>query len=219
MEDDEIEDYDREVELALYREYRDVVSQFKYVIETERRFYLANDVELVRRDTEHDFYFELVMNDVWVWDVYRSDRFVKSVRVLTFKDVNVEELSTKDFELPKELALDSSDVPLSSTSAPSRAGLCRTRRPLSTSPPSWKAPTSSIVTKPVSQAVIRRAAASACASPHEPGRHAQERGAGPGAELRRRRSREHESEALGSRHGERPEGPGHSGEVVGVAQL
>ena len=106
MEDDEIEDYDREVELALYREYRDVVSQFKYVIETERRFYLANDVELVRRDTEHDFYFELVMNDVWVRDVYRSDRFVKSVRVLTFKDVNVEELSTKDFELPKELALD-----------------------------------------------------------------------------------------------------------------
>ena len=106
MEDDEIEDYDREVELALYREYRDVVSQFKYVIETERRFYLANDVELVRRDTEHDFYFELVMNDVWVWDVYRSDHFVKSVRVLTFKDVNVEELSTKDFELPKELALD-----------------------------------------------------------------------------------------------------------------
>ena len=106
MEDDEIEDYDREVELALYREYRDVVSQFKYVIETERRFYLANDVELVRRDTEHDFYFELVMNDVWVWDVYRSDRFVKSVRVLTLKDVNVEELSTKDFELPKELALD-----------------------------------------------------------------------------------------------------------------
>ena len=99
MEEDEFEDYDREVELALYREYRDVVSQFKYVIETERRFYLANDVELVRRDTEHDFYFELTMNDVWVWDVYRSDRFVKSVRVLTFKDVNIEELSSKDFEL------------------------------------------------------------------------------------------------------------------------
>ena len=66
----------------------------------------ANEVELARRDTEHDFYFELTMNDVWVWDVYRSDRFVKSVRVLTFKDVNVEELSAKELELPKELALD-----------------------------------------------------------------------------------------------------------------
>ena len=46
------------------------------------------------------------------WDVYRSDRFVKSVRVITFKDVNVEELSLpkelalKELQLPKELALD-----------------------------------------------------------------------------------------------------------------
>jgi hypothetical protein len=106
MDDDEIEDYDREVELALYREYRDVVGQFRYVVETERRFYLANDVQLERRDTEHDFYFELTMTDVWVWDVYRSDRFVKSVRVLTFKDVNVELLAERELELPKELAID-----------------------------------------------------------------------------------------------------------------
>lgn len=106
MDEDEFEDYDREVELALFREYRDVVSQFRYVVETERRFYLANEVELVRQDTENDFYFELNMKDVWVWDVYRSDRFVKAVRVLTFKDVNVEELNAKELELPKELALD-----------------------------------------------------------------------------------------------------------------
>ena len=106
MDDDVFEDYDRELELALFREYRDVVSQFQYVIETERRFYLANEVNVVRRDTEHDFYFEITMNDVWVWDIYRSDRFVKNVRVMTFKDVNVEELSLKEFELPKELALD-----------------------------------------------------------------------------------------------------------------
>jgi hypothetical protein len=31
---------------------------------------------------------------------------VKSVRVLTFKDVNIEELSRRDFELPEDLALD-----------------------------------------------------------------------------------------------------------------
>ncbi|MFN3948201.1 DUF2469 family protein [Microbacterium sp.] len=106
MDDDVFEDYDRELELALYREYRDVVRQFTYVIETERRFYLANDVNVVRRDTEHDFYFEISMTDVWVWDIYRADRFVKSVRVLTFKDVNVEELSRHDFQLPDELSLD-----------------------------------------------------------------------------------------------------------------
>jgi hypothetical protein len=105
MEENEFEDYDRQAEVALYREYRDVVGTFKYVIETERRFYLANEVELKRIDTASDFYFELNMSDVWVWDIYRTDRFVQSVRVLTFKDVNVEELSGKAYELPKELAV------------------------------------------------------------------------------------------------------------------
>ncbi|CAB4633486.1 unannotated protein [freshwater metagenome] len=105
MEENEFEDYDRQAEVALYREYRDVVGTFKYVIETERRFYLANEVELKRIDTSTDFYFELNMSDVWVWDIYRTDRFVQSVRVLTFKDVNVEELSGKAYELPKELAV------------------------------------------------------------------------------------------------------------------
>ena len=105
MEENEFEDYDRQAEVALYREYRDVVGTFKYVIETERRFYLANEVELKRIDTSSDFYFELNMSDVWVWDIYRNDRFVQSVRVLTFKDVNVEELSGKAYELPKELAV------------------------------------------------------------------------------------------------------------------
>ncbi|MFT4235128.1 MAG: DUF2469 family protein [Microbacterium sp.] len=106
MDDDIFEDYDRELELALFREYRDVVAQFQYVIETERRFYLANEVDVVRLDTETDFYFEIQMTDVWVWDIYRADRFVKSVRVLTFKDVNIEELARHDFELPEDLSID-----------------------------------------------------------------------------------------------------------------
>jgi hypothetical protein len=32
------------------------------------------------------------MTDAWVWDMYRKTRFIPSVRVLSFKDVNVEEL-------------------------------------------------------------------------------------------------------------------------------
>ncbi|MFM5952483.1 MAG: DUF2469 family protein [Micrococcales bacterium] len=105
MDENDFEDYERNAELALYREYRDLVDTFKYVVETERRFYLANEVSLQRVDAGNDFYFELEMKDVWVWDIYRTDRFVSSVRVLTFKDVNVEELSGKAFELPKELAV------------------------------------------------------------------------------------------------------------------
>lgn len=103
---DDYDDFDREAELALYREYRDVVSQFQFVVETERRFYLANEVIQEVRDRGSDFYFELTLNDVWVWDIYRSDRFVKSVKVLTFKDVNVEELGKKELKLPKDLALE-----------------------------------------------------------------------------------------------------------------
>ncbi|MEY3473030.1 MAG: hypothetical protein RL197_1263, partial [Actinomycetota bacterium] len=105
MDENDFEDYERNAELALYREYRDLVDTFKYVIETERRFYLANEVSLNRVDAGNDFYFELEMKDVWVWDIYRTDRFVASVRVLTFKDVNVEELSGKAYEIPKELAV------------------------------------------------------------------------------------------------------------------
>jgi hypothetical protein len=105
MDENEFDDYDRDAELALFREYRDVVGTFKYVIETERRFYLANEVDLKRVDAGNDFYFEITMQDVWVWDIYRTDRFVKTVKVLTFKDVNLEELSGKAYELPKELAV------------------------------------------------------------------------------------------------------------------
>lgn len=106
MDPEDFDDYDREAELALYREYRDIVSQFQFVVETERRFYLANDVVQEVRERGNDFYFELTLTDVWVWDVYRSDRFVKTVKVLTFKDINVEELGKKELKLPKELALD-----------------------------------------------------------------------------------------------------------------
>lgn len=106
MNEEELDDYEREAELSLFREYRDIASQFRYVVETERRFYLANDVELKRQDAGNDFYFELSMTDVWVWDVYRANRFVKSVRVLTFKDVNVEELSAHELKFPEDLSLD-----------------------------------------------------------------------------------------------------------------
>jgi|GEM_PF-118018 len=101
MSAEDLENYETEMELQLYREYRDVVGLFQYVVETERRFYLANHVDLQVRSADGDVYFEVVMNDAWVWDVYRPARFVKSVRVVTFKDVNVEELSKSELEVPK----------------------------------------------------------------------------------------------------------------------
>jgi hypothetical protein len=96
---EDLERYETDQELALYQEYRDVMNLFSYVVETERRFYLANQVDMQVRQAAGEVYFELLMHDVWVWDVYRNSRFVDSVRVVTFKDVNVEELSKKEISL------------------------------------------------------------------------------------------------------------------------
>ena len=106
MSAEDLENYETDMELQLYREYRDVVGLFSYVVETERRFYLATHVVHQARSAHGAFYFELTQQDAWVWDVYRSARFVKSVRVITFKDVNVEELPrNEELALPKDVDL------------------------------------------------------------------------------------------------------------------
>ena len=96
MEDD-IERFEEERELELYREYRDVLPMFAYVIETERRFYLANKVDLSRSD---DGWVQVDLADAWVWDMFRPARFVSSVRVMTRRDVNVEELRREETTIP-----------------------------------------------------------------------------------------------------------------------
>ena len=59
MSTEDLERYETDIELQLYHEYRDVLPMFQYVVETERRFYLANEVDLdVRRDDGRT-YFEL----------------------------------------------------------------------------------------------------------------------------------------------------------------
>jgi len=93
VEEDDIERFEEERELELYREYRDVLPMFAYVIETERRFYLANQVELTRFD---DGWVQVELGDAWVWDMFRPARFVSNVRVMTRRDVNVEELRRDD---------------------------------------------------------------------------------------------------------------------------
>ena len=102
MSAEDLEKYETEMELQLYKEYRDIVGQFTYVVETERRFYLANAVDVQVRNSDSEVYFEVSMSDAWVWDMYRPARFVKNVRVITFKDVNVEELDKPDLRLPEE---------------------------------------------------------------------------------------------------------------------
>ncbi|CAN5286028.1 DUF2469 domain-containing protein [soil metagenome] len=96
MGNEDLEHYEAELELQLYKEYKDVCPLFSFVVETERRFYLANDVRQQVHDGEGRTYVALELRDAWVWDMYRASRFVPSVRIVTFKDVNVEQLPGKE---------------------------------------------------------------------------------------------------------------------------
>ena len=94
--EEDLDQFEAEIELALYQEYRAVLPMFRYVVETERRFYLANDVKVTPQKEGGTTYFEVELGDAWVWDMYRPARFVSSVKVVTFRDVNVEALPEKD---------------------------------------------------------------------------------------------------------------------------
>ena len=98
MSAEDLEQYENRMELELYREYKDVVGIFKYAVETERRFYLCNVVDLKVRTEGGDVYYEVSMADAWVWDMYRPSRFVKSAKILTFRDVSIEEIVHADFD-------------------------------------------------------------------------------------------------------------------------
>ena len=93
---EDLERYEAEIELKLYQEYRAVLPMFRYVVETDRRLYLANHVMIDPRRGPGDTHIAVELRDAWVWDMYRPARFVSSVRVVTFQDVNVEELPEKE---------------------------------------------------------------------------------------------------------------------------
>jgi len=96
MSEEDLERYESEIELSLVHEYRTVLPLFQYVVETDRRFYLANEVKVSVRDGSSPTCIELELADAWVWDMYRPAGFVPSVRVLTFRDVNIERLPDRD---------------------------------------------------------------------------------------------------------------------------
>ncbi len=98
MEED-LERYESEVELKLYKEYHDVLPMFQFVVETERRFYLANEVDIQVREVNGAVFFEVDMRDAWVWDMFRPARFLEHVQVLTFRDVNVEQLEQAEISI------------------------------------------------------------------------------------------------------------------------
>jgi len=93
---DDLENFEADRELQLAQEYQDIAGMFRYAVETDRRFYLANDVQINVLAEGPRPLIEVRLTDAWVWDMYRKSRLVPAVRVLTFKDVNVEELPVKE---------------------------------------------------------------------------------------------------------------------------
>src|SRR5690606_41695122 len=96
MSAEDLEKYETEMELSLYREYRDVVVLFSYVVVTERRFYLTNNVDFQVRGEGADVYYEVTMNDAWAWYKYCSATNVKYVIVVSFPADNVEDQAKND---------------------------------------------------------------------------------------------------------------------------
>ena len=93
VSDEDIERFEDDMELRLWREYRDVLPMFSHLVETERRFY---HVDLTTHEGQGTVWLELELTDAWVWDMYRQSRFVPQVRVITYEDVNIEELRRED---------------------------------------------------------------------------------------------------------------------------
>ena len=94
MSSEDLERYESEAELSLFREYRDVVAMFRYVVETDRRSYLANEVKRVSEPGAEIFEYELI--DAWVWDTYRQSRFLKRVTISTTRGITIEELPDRE---------------------------------------------------------------------------------------------------------------------------
>ena len=63
MSNEHLERYESEAELRMYQEYRDVLPLFKYAIDTERRYYLANEVEVEEKERNGAVFFEVLMRD------------------------------------------------------------------------------------------------------------------------------------------------------------
>ena len=94
MSSEDLERYESEAELALFREYRDVVGMFRFVIETDRRSYLANEINRLSAPGAEMAEYELL--DAWVWDTYRQSRFLKRVTISSTRGITIEELPERE---------------------------------------------------------------------------------------------------------------------------
>ena len=89
---DDLDEFEADLELQLKREYTAVFGLFRYCILTADATYLCNKLDLQVSQGANYPYFQLRMDDVWVWDKNRPTRMIPRAEVYTSGDVTVEEL-------------------------------------------------------------------------------------------------------------------------------
>ena len=91
---DELDEFEAELELRLKKEYTAVFGLFRYCVLTQDATYLCNrlDVQQAAPSAQGLPFFQLQLEDVWVWDKNRPTRIIPKARVFTSGDVTIEEL-------------------------------------------------------------------------------------------------------------------------------
>jgi hypothetical protein len=93
---DELDEFEAELELRLKKEYADVFGLFRYCVLTQDATYLCNKLDLQYAPQPSYPFFQIKMEDVWVWDKNRPTRIIPRAEVYTSSDVTVEELRDGD---------------------------------------------------------------------------------------------------------------------------
>jgi Protein of unknown function (DUF2469) len=89
---DELDEYEAELELQLRKEYSAVFSLFRYCVLAQETTYLCNKLDLQYLPQQSYPFFQLKMEDVWVWDKNRPSRMIPRAELYTSSDVTIEEL-------------------------------------------------------------------------------------------------------------------------------
>ena len=89
---DELDEFEAQLELRLKREYTAVFGLFKYCVLTQDATYLCNKLDLQYVPQPAYPFFQVKMEDVWVWDKNRPTRLIPKAEIYTSSDVTVEEL-------------------------------------------------------------------------------------------------------------------------------
>ena len=98
---DDLDEYEAELELALKKEYQAVFGLFRYCVLTPDATYLCNQLERTVTPQPAYPFFNLRLEDVWVWDKNRPTRMIPRTEIFVISgDVTIEELRAEGDEEP-----------------------------------------------------------------------------------------------------------------------